>query len=161
MSVSPVYTTQDKIARRISQLGVDLLVDDDIDSVNGAIEDATTEVNGYLELLYSTDQLAGSNWVQMRCTDIAVLFLCERRNNPPPEAAVSRYERAIEQLEEYGTGARPLPDAAMLKSSAPVLSNQRVRLWPFPHVVTEPSQSTGTPAGYAQNTDPADIDPIP
>jgi phage gp36-like protein len=161
VSVSPVYTTRDKIARRISQLGIDALTDDDVDSINGAIEDATTEVNGYMFILYDATRLAASQWIQMRATDLAVLFISSRRNNPAPQEAVRRYERALKELELYGSGARPLPDAAMRKSAAPVLSNQRVRMQPFPHVVTERSQSTGDPAGFVGNDDPADVDPLP
>jgi phage gp36-like protein len=159
-ALSPVYTDRAQIQGRVSTVGTALRLDDNAGAITQVIEEATTEVNGYCLLLYSAAQLAASYWVRQRATDIAVWFLCARRNNPPPKVVQQRYEKALEDLERVRLGVLVIPDAAQSKAAAPVLSNQRVRLWPFPHVVTEPSQSTGTPTGYTGNEDPVDIDPI-
>ena len=53
----------------------------------------------------------------------------------------------------------PLPDAATRKAAAPTLSNQRVRVWPVPHVVNTRHNSTGNPQGYDGNADPSDYNP--
>jgi hypothetical protein len=41
----------------------------------------------------------------------------------------------------------------MQKAAVPVLSNQRVRLTPFPQAITETGRSTGTQEGYTPNND--------
>lgn len=157
----PAGCTRARLERRISVVGVDLRTDDDPDAVTGVMEDAWVEVLGYCRPLYSETELGGSEWILMRWTDLAVMLLCERRNNPASMAATRKYEKAILDLEKVQVGAITVPDAALEKSTAPVLTNQRVRTWPFPHVVNERSQSTGNPEDYRANDDPVDIDPIP
>jgi len=159
MSVSSVYTTSTKLQKRLSSTGVSLRLDDDATAVTQVIEEATIEVNGYCQLLYPISELAASDWVCLKCTDIAMWFLCARRNNPVPQVVQDRYDKALADLERVRAGSLQIPDAGMSKAAVPVLSNQRVRLWPFPHVVTERSQSTGTPEGYTGNDDPVEVSP--
>lgn len=155
-----LYTTRAKIERRISQVATDLRIDDDLEAIDDVIEEATTEVNGYCLIRYSETQLGNSEWVALKCLDIAVFYLCMRRLNTAPQSAQVRYEKAIEDLKAVEKG-KHIPDAATRKAAAPVLSNHRVRLWPHPHVATTPHNSTGDPQGYPQATDPSDFEPNP
>lgn len=161
MAVSPVYTTREKLEKRMSAVGVDDRIDDDLTSLTEVIADATVEVNGYCLTQYSATQLAASDWIQKKTLDVACFFLCLRRNNPPPQSVQFMYEKAIADLELVRAGSIRIPDAATRKAAAPTLSNQRVNLWPHPHVVTIPHSSTGNPEGYDQSTDPHDFEPNP
>lgn len=156
MAVSPTYTTQTKIERRISSTGVSLRIDDDANSLTSTIEDATTEVNGYCQLLYTTTALAASEWIAMKTTDIALYFLCMRRANPVPHSVQVRYDKAIADLEKVHSGVWLVPDAPTRQAAVPTLSNQRVRLQPIPRTVTEMGRSTGTQEGYKPFNDPID-----
>lgn len=162
MSVTlPAGCTRQRIESRISATAVDLRIDDDPDSISSAMEDAWVEVQGYCSVRYSDAQLGGSEWILMRWTDIAVMYLCERRLDPAPNSAARRYDKAIADLERVEAGSKAIPDAATRKTAAPTLTNQRVRLVPHPHIVSKPSTSTGTPSGYVQSVDPNDYDPLP
>jgi phage gp36-like protein len=155
------YTTRTKLDQRLSQIGVDLRIDDDVSTADETIEEATVEVQGYLLRLYSDAQLQQSNWVQLKTTDIAAWMLCGRRGNDVPDSVQQRYEKAIADLERVQSGAVTLPDAAMTKAAAPTLSNQRVRLWPVPNIVNTPHNSTGDSQGYTKNDDRSDYNPNP
>jgi phage gp36-like protein len=162
MSVTlPAGCTRDRLDKRKSQLGVDLQIDDDPDSLTSMMEDAWVEVQGYCSVRYSDTQLGTSEWVLLRWTDICLMFLAERRDNPAPQACVRRYEKAVADLERVELGEKAVPDAATRKAAAPTLTNQRVKLYPHPNVVSKPSTSTGTPSGYDRSTDPHDYDPNP
>lgn len=155
----PAGCTRERVEKRIGQMAVDLRIDDDLDSLTDAFEDAWVEVLGYCSQLYSDDALGSSDWILMRWTDIAIFYLCERRLNPGPGAAKRRFDKAIADLEKVQTGAMTIFDAAQRKECAPVLSNQSVRLSPYPHVVTARQQSTGNPETYDTNDDPLDYNP--
>ncbi len=151
--MATAYCTATHIAKRISSSGIDLRVDDDTSAIAAVIEEASIEVNGYLQLLYEVADLAQSEWVRLKTTDIAVYYLCLRRLNSAPKAVEKRYEKAIEDLEKAQSGSVMLPDIPMGKSSVPVISNQRVALDPFVRVVTEPNRSTGPQEGYIPHND--------
>ncbi|WP_020475713.1 phage protein Gp36 family protein [Zavarzinella formosa] len=159
-AIVPPLTTRARIESRIGQLGADLRIDDDSLSLDDVIADATTEAKGYVSRLYSDDALASSNWIELKVRDIAAYFLCLRRLNDAPPSAKLAYDKAIADLEKIQSGETQIPDAAMTKQAAPVLTNQRLRLWPFPNIVNVPSRSTGNPEGYYSHDDPTDVDPL-
>lgn len=146
------------VAKRLSQAGAGLRVDDDPTTRDEVLVDATVEVMGYLFNLYDATALGNSNWVNRKTRDIACWYAATRRGNPAPKSIQALYEKAIKDLEMMQVGAFQVPDAAMRKVCAPTLSNQRVAMWPFPRVVTTPSNSTGTQDGYAPRNDPLDYD---
>lgn len=152
-------TTQARIESRAGQMGVDLRIDDDIGSIDETIKDATIEALGYVSRLYSVDSLTSSNWMEMKVRDIAVYFLSIRRGNPAPESVQAMYEKAISDLTAVQNGTAQIYDAAMSKMAAPVLTNQRVNVFPFPNIVNVQSRSTGNPDGYTPHNDPTDISP--
>jgi phage gp36-like protein len=162
MSVSlPALCTRARLEQRMSVLGVDLRTDDDPDALTATMNDAWVEVLGYVSNLYSDAQLGASEWVVLRWVDICTMYLCERRLNSAPHSAQRRYDKAIKDLEAAGMGVLHIPGAATRKALAPTLSNQRVKLWPHPHIVTTPHNSTGNPDGYTQPVDPQDYEPEP
>lgn len=159
MAITQPYSTRQKLENRLSQVGVDLRIDDDISTATECLNEATIEVQGYCLRLYSNAQLLASDWVTLKTTDIATYFLCGRRGNDIPPSVQARYEKAIADLEKVQTSAMTIPDAAKSSASAPTLTNQRVRLWPIPHVVSTEHNSTGNPSGYERSEDPTDFDP--
>lgn len=163
MPIPPItpLTTRSRIEARIGQLAVDLRIDDNANSLNEIIADATVESSAYLSRMYSDEQLQSSAWVEMKVRDIAVYFLCMRRLNDAPMSAVTAYEKAIADLEKVQSGTMIVPDAATRKTAAPTLTNQRVRVRPTPNLVNVPHSSTGNPVGYPDNDDPSDYDPNP
>lgn len=159
-TIAPL-TTQERVESRFGQIGVDNNTDDDIGSLGGIINDATVECLGYVSRMYSDTQLQSSNWIELKVRDIAVFLLCCRRGNEAPHSVQAAYDKAIADLTRVQTGEMTIPDAATRKTSAPTLSNQRVRLWPVPNIVNTPHSSTGNPEGYVTSDDRTDYNPNP
>lgn len=146
------YTTAERLEKRISADGFDLRLDDDPTAIDEVIMEASVEVFSYLGNRYANADLAASEVVQLWATDIAMYFLCTRRNNPASGAAQFRYDQAIEKLKAVEMGQLKIPLLPGIKGAAPVLSNQRVTNWPWPRIVTR-NPSTGDPEGYTQIRD--------
>jgi len=141
------------VQNRLSAAGANLRVDDDPAARDEVLIDATVEVMQYTFLLYSEAALANSNWVNRKTRDVACWYAASRRANPVPKSIQALYEKAIKDLENVQVGAFLIPDAPMRKNAAPVLSNQRVAMYPFPRVVTATGKSTGTQEGYTPFND--------
>lgn len=152
-----LYCSWTDVINRLGAEGADYRIDDDPTTQTDVLESAAVEVNGYLQLNYDPDQLVNSNWVRFKTRDIAVYLLCLRRNSPPPQSVEARYEKAIADLEKVQAGAVKVPDIYERKANVPVLSNQRVSLWPFPRVVTVAQKGTGKAEDYAQFQDSTDF----
>lgn len=155
MTVS--YCSQNDIQNRLSADGIIYRTDDEPPTLLGdVINDASSQIDEYLFAQYDPAQLATSDWVRQRTADIATFLLCERRGNPVPPGTAGKFERAMDKLERVRLGLISVPNLPMRKELAPVLSNVRINLLPWPHTVVERSNSTGTPAGYTQHEDPMD-----
>lgn len=143
---------------RLSADGAQLRADDgDQDRARAyVLRRATQYVLGYAGLNYSTAALEASEWVREVAADCAWYFACTRRNNPASKAAESAFERATEQLKQVQALTLRIPDAAMNKGFAPVLSNQRVRQYPVSSVRTVKGKSTGEQEGYKPHRDTQD-----
>ncbi len=150
------YTTASKINDRLSAEGVTLRTDDDATVTTRLIANASTRIDFYLRPRYSPTQLAASDWVSERATDIAAWLLCARRANPFPKSIQAQYEQCLHDLELVRTSAAIVPDIPQRKEDVPVLSQPRVRLDPFPRTVIEPNRSTGTAEGYPRHEDGTD-----
>jgi phage gp36-like protein len=148
------FTTESRITKRVSQLGVDLRVEHDVAALDDVIEDASAEVRWYLPQ-YDETALAASDWVQKKATDLAVYFLCGLRLNPVPDSAQALYDEAVKQLSKVQDGKAVIPGIARGKSAAPTVSNFRVDLQRYPGIRVERPRSTGQKDdGRRQRTDP-------
>lgn len=148
------FTTEARVNRRVSQLGVELRTDHDPDvATQEAMESAAADVVFYC-WRYDPAALAQSEWVAKVATDLAVYYLCTLRLNPVPKTVELMYERAVEQLTKVQDGKAVVPDAPAGRGAAPTVTNQRVVLDRYPNVRTERPRSTGTAAGYKRRTDP-------
>lgn len=142
---------------RLSADGATLRADDDVDRAQAyALRRATQYVLGYAGLYYSTTALEASAWVREVAADCAWYFVSTRRNNPASKAAEAAFERATEQLKDVAALRLRIPDAAMNKGFAPVVSNQRVRQYPTSQIRTVPQKGTGQAEDYKQFKDTQD-----
>ncbi len=149
-----LYCQQTDVQNRLSADGVNYRIDDVPPSTLGdVLTDASTQIDEHLFFLYDPAQLATSDWVRERCADIAACLLCERRGNPVPPGIQAKYERTMNRLEKIRLGLLAVPNLPIRKEMAPVLSNVRIRLDPFPRTVVERANSTGNPQGYNQHLD--------
>lgn len=150
----PAFTTAARIAKRVSQVAIDLRTDHDPDgSLDEVIADATAEVYFYC-WRYSPASLALSEWVQSKATDVAVYFLCCLRLNDAPGSAQTLFDHAIKQLEMVQSGKVVIPGVAAGKGSAPTVTTQRVAFGRgYPYIRTERPRSTGVAEGYKRRTD--------
>jgi hypothetical protein len=150
----PDYTTADRLAKRVSQLGVDLRADHDPDDATAeAIGSASADVVFFC-WRYDPDALSQSDWAAKVATDLAVYYLCALRLNPVPKTVELMYERAYEQLTKVQDGKAVVPDAPAGRGGAPTVTNQRVVLDRYPNIRTERPRSTGVAKGYRRRTDP-------
>jgi phage gp36-like protein len=137
MALTP-YCTQADLTNRLSADGVAYRTDDVPPGVLGdVLAEAATVIDEYCRLGYDPTNLAQSDWVTKRATDIAAFMLCQRRGNPVPPGVAQKYERTLERLELVRLGRLSIPDAPGRRNQVPVLSNLRVRLDPFPRVVVD------------------------
>ena len=151
------YITSAELQLEMSASGISLRVDDDSTATAQAIADASIEADGYALLRYNRTVLAASDWYKLKVKHIAQFMLATRRLNPCPQSAQIKYGKAIADLEKVQSGLVNICDAPGRKEEAPVLSNQRVRVVPFPRTVTERGRSTGQPEGYTQHDDSTDV----
>ncbi len=152
--MTTAYCSQTDLQNRLSADGITYRTDDGPPtSLGDVIVDASTQIDEHLFFLYDPVQLATSDWVRERCADIASYLLCERRGNPVPPGIARKYERAMDRLEQIRLGLLAVPNLPIRKEMAPVMSNVRIRLDPFPRTVVERNNSTGTPQGYDQHQD--------
>lgn len=155
MSVT-TYCAWSDVTNRIGTEGAEFRTDDDPATQTDVLESAALEVNQYLQSRYEPTALATSNIVKFITRDIAVYLLCLRRNLPPPASVEERYKAALERLAKIESGAARVPDIYESKASVPVLSNQRVQMWPFPMVKTVVQKSTGQQENYPAQNDNTD-----
>lgn len=149
------FCTWEDVEDRLSADGAALRADDASARAQAyVLRRATQYVLGYAGLYYSTAALEASAWVKEVAADCAWYFACTRRNNPASKAAEAAFERATEQLKQVMALTLRIPDAAMNKGFAPVLSNQQVRQYPVSEIKTTEGKSTGTPENYTQHADP-------
>jgi hypothetical protein len=150
------YTTTAKVTKWLSALGVSLRQDDDSTRLAEFITIASEEVYQYCGLRYTDDELADSPWVSTRTTIFCGYLYCGSRANPVPKTVEKWQEENIKLLERVQSGMR-IAGIVARKEEVPVLTSQGVALRPFPRVVSNPTQSTGTPEGYTQHRDSRDL----
>lgn len=152
-----LYCALQDVQNRLSADGVTYRTDDSPPTLLGdVLTDASSQIDEHLYFLYDPAQLVTSDWVRERTADIATFLLCERRGNPVPVGIAAKFERTMDRLEKIRLGLMAVPNLPVRKEMAPVLSNVRVQLVPFPHTVVERSNSTGTPQGYTSHDDVLD-----
>jgi hypothetical protein len=153
------YCTLTDVKNILSTNGVTLRLDDSPPtSADGdVLDDASRLIDEHLLLCYTEANLALSPWVKHATALIAAVHLCERRNNPPPNALVRRYERYMTRLEQGRLGQFMVPDIPSRVENVPRLINGRVVLAPTPHFRVQAARSTGTPESYASRQDMLDI----
>lgn len=136
----------------LTQDGVDYrTLDTPPTQYGGVIDEASSIIEEYCLRLYTPAVLSGARWVTWKCANIAAYLLCERAGNPPPPGITAKHERAMASLEKVQNGNTQIPGASQIRTCAPVLSNVRVRLDPFPRTVVEPNRSSQQmPADYVQ-----------
>lgn len=145
------YCTEDDIANRLSQEGVNLRVRDvPPNDLGDVLDETSVEIDLYLRNIYEPAQLALSDVVNHIAISIATCFLCEREGNPAPGSVAKKYDRALERLEKIASGVMRLPDATPRKGMAPVLSNVTVQNFPSPHTRVQRKRSTGAVSSYGQ-----------
>ncbi len=153
------YTSASRLRTRVSTTGVTLRTDD-ITVAHGAslvgdvIDRASDDVEGFVYFGYELAQLEINAWLNQRCTDIAVYYLCERRLNAIPKPVERAFDRANADLEKVRLGMMQIPGAARRKGAAPAMSNLRVAMRPFNHVVVERMRSQTAGAEQHDGTNP-------
>ena len=159
-----VYCEESDVVLKAGQEAVDLRRDDPgaSDSLDASIEEASSWIDFYLIQRYPDTSFADNRWVKYACVTLTLYFYCQRRLESVPSSIEAQYKRLIEVLGKILSGASgyKVPGLAERKVSAPVLSQPRVILWPYPRVVTQRQQSTGRPEGYPQRNDPTEPPPL-
>lgn len=130
------FCTKADIIRYLSQDGVIGFSDHeetgaaDDDVIDDCRTQASEEIAGVLEHLYTVANLATSALVTRWATVIASYYLCERRGNPVPDSLAAEYERLTAfpdgLLYRTRSGKFALPGIRKSTSSVPVFSNLTV-----------------------------------
>lgn len=148
------YCTQNDLDNEIGAAAVAALTDDSPPTtLRDCIREASTVIDARLRMLYLPSLMAASDWVIIRARVFASAALFRCRGNPIPAGLMAKVQRYEKDLDAVMVGRQQIPDCAPIKANAPVMSNVRVRLDPFPRAVVERGISTGNPSGYAVNAD--------
>lgn len=158
------YCTENDVADRLSQEGIDLHTEDlPPTALGNAIERASADIELYLGLAYSATNLATSEIVNHWATALATYYLVTRNGNQAPQ---SIYEQAMEikdpdegLLVRVQQNKLSLPGINRLHTNAPRMSNIRVPVKPWMRVRVERARSSTeakNPELYKQKTDYTD-----
>lgn len=150
---TPSYTTEAELRTFMSDAGVDLRSDHDLDNaVPAAVRYASGRILFYLGAQYDADALSGSDWVAYCALILAAHHLCKNRLNP--DQVASDYDEVLAELKAVQEKKLTIPGIAAGRSMAPVVSNFRVDLGRYPGVRVERPRSTGATDGYKRKIDP-------
>lgn len=156
MATITQYCDAEAVKKILSAVGVKLRMEDDKEALSWSIDEASVDIDEYCLQSYTPASLSQSNWAAKQAAWRAAKYLCQRKNNPVPASLAEEVEKREERLEMVRTGLLKIPDAVKRKADVPVMTNQRVRLSPFPQSVSERGRSTGTPQGYTPHDDRTD-----
>lgn len=151
------YCTLADVKKQLSVEGVDLRLDDNPALSTDVLDWASLTIDEYCLPGYTAANLAASGWIKRQCALLAAFEACGRRNNPAPRSLQWKVDRLLDpdrgRLEMVRRGSLNIPDVPRRVTSAPSLSNVRVRLDPVVRTVVEKSRGTSTGEGYRQHTD--------
>lgn len=158
----PNLCTQTEVERLLSVAGVVAFSDHEdeatgnSDVVDDAIDRASGEILLFLANRYDPDVLAESSLVRRWATVGAACYLCQTRNNPPPESLVGQWEQLIADpdgiIPKIGLGKLRLAGVQMRYDSRPAFSNLRVdRRWPTSKVRVTKVNSSDAPTTLTQD----------
>lgn len=158
----PVLCTQAEIERVLSANGVlafsdhgddgrldDLVIDD-------CIQRASDEIHMYLHDRYDSAVLAQVNLVRRWAAVGSACYLCETRNNPPPESLRDQWDRLTAPpdglLLKIGAGNQGLPGVPLRYDSRPSYSNLRIdRRYPTSKTRVTVANSSDSPTTLTQD----------
>lgn len=158
-----VYCSRTDIDNVLSEKGVDLRADDSPPTELGdVLDEAASIIDQKCTQRYTVQSLQDSRIIRHWSKWIAAFLLCKRRNNDASNALGEEYDRVMKELDGIAAGKFTLGDAVARRPSLPGMSNPRVIMNPWPHVVVEKRTSTGLPPqDYRQKKDPlGDMDGI-
>jgi hypothetical protein len=153
------YCTEEDIAARLSQDGVDLhtadFTDDEMDAIIG---DASREIDTYCRPHYDVTKLVTSDIVNGWATYLGCFFLCSRKGNP------TTYKWWFDRLcnpdngllIQVFRGILPIADVSKSFVGAPRMSNVKMKLGPNRPVVQRQRSSSVKPTAYTQRRDLTD-----
>lgn len=142
-----IYTSRREVENVISQVGVNLRLDDlDTSDSEDALEeyyiDATLDIDTHAQHYYESSDLATSSWVRRRATYLACYYLSQRRGNPA--LFQLRYNQIMEQLERVQLGEMLIPGLPTRADMTPAMSNMVVdERFILSKLRVHPSISTG------------------
>jgi phage gp36-like protein len=126
-SITYLYTSRQEIERLIGYEGASAMTDDTLEGESeedvwqDAIEQATDEINLFLEKWYDPSDMAENKWIRHQASWIAAYLLSQRRGNPA--LYERRYERILLLLEEIHKGYRQVPRLPWKADFSPAMDN--------------------------------------
>lgn len=149
------YTSREEIGSIFSDLAVDLRADDndddsispaELDHITDVIEEATDEVNQYLEHRYDPVNLAENRWVRRQASWLGAYFMSRRRGNAPQFA--NEVALVYERLAEVRDGRKRVPRLdSDRQGHLPAMTNPRLD-YRFSDSKLRRDQRTSTGGGY-------------
>lgn len=158
----PVYSSRSEVESLISNVGINLRIDDDDDGVisipqeedllDDCIAEATDTFNLYAMHYYDPEYLAGSRWVRRRVSYMAAHILGRRRGNT--SIYCSEWERIMEELGKVGQGLAFIPLLPRREDFIPMVSNTVIdRNYTKKKQRVDKSQSVGDTTDIEQDED--------
>jgi phage gp36-like protein len=135
------YCQSQDVAKRISQEGLTLRVDDDAPSVDDCCLEASAMIDTYLGKLYPPAVVATIPVVPFMARAFALYFVCQRRNETPTQTIKDEFERYTKMLEQMAAG-QLIPIGIPRPPGGLAVSNQSYDLEQYPSGGVERPRST-------------------
>lgn len=124
-AVAIVYTDEETIVRKLTELGQEQALNDidsadQVDILDEFIADASSNVNFYLGRRYEPEQLVLARKVWSWTTCLAIYFLMSRGGATPPMIVQRCYAQSIEEMKMVAKGW-PIPGIQTSVISAPIV----------------------------------------
>jgi phage gp36-like protein len=157
----PALCTQAAVEQCLSVNGVVAFSDHDADGlqdegvVEDAIQRASDEIHLYLHDRYNPADLAACALVNRWAVVGAAVYLCQTRNNPPPESLRDMWDKLMAPdglIQQIGAGIHGLPGVQLRYDSRPSFSNLRIdRRWPTSKTRVTTVNSSDSPTVLTQD----------
>lgn len=117
------------VVKLTDDTGLKTEMDDDTEAVvDKAITDASAEIDGYAQKIYTVPLTPVPDLIVKYCVDIAIYNMYARRDNPVPETRRDRYYQAVAYLKlvtkgEAALGAATPPTEVSSPNEVVISSN--------------------------------------
>ncbi|MEW5803727.1 MAG: DUF1320 domain-containing protein [bacterium] len=118
--IYPDQISTDQVIKLSDDSGTKTVMDATLEAiVDKAITDASSEIDGYCQKLYTVPLSPVPELIRKYAVDMAIYHLYARRDNDPPQIRIDRYKQVVSYLKLVTEGKAALGAATPVADSPP------------------------------------------